>query len=300
VTLGRVTIPRNERFDRAACCRADLRVTVVMRPLLISLPAVSIAMLLFGCDRPGDSIPVPGDPPEKTPVPSAGDASTVEPEKAPALTEAAIEGMILDALTPIGDDTAVASADPKKFSIHNLPEAQQETLNEALQQAVSKIDFQTLLSSLANNLDLANLPANANVSTRVLTPEEVKKMGIDFKGLTSEDGDGEAPGSLRVGNVQVITIGEGKESPLSILQGEGPETGAAPASAEMSVTRITPIEVTEENDPERAARFQALLESGDSNALAGEIAELIQNGIDAATLQQAMGGGVEDQPAPGE
>ena len=52
------------------------------------------------------------------------------------------------------------------------------------------------------------------------------------------------------------------------------------------------------DDPERGARFQQHLEAGDSDALADEIADLIQQGIDTATLQQVLGGVPEPVEEP--
>ena len=89
------------RVARAGCRPTVFRVSVGMRNFPCLLPVVVFALLLSGCDRSGDSVPVPGDPPEKKPVPTAEDtsSSTVDDES-PALTESAIESLILDALTP--------------------------------------------------------------------------------------------------------------------------------------------------------------------------------------------------------
>ena len=257
----------------------------------------ALAFPLSSCDRGTVALPEPDTAPVEEETKPAAQAQT----KTPALTEAAIESLILDALSPTGEETTVAATDPEKFSIQNLSEAQRKTLNDAMQKAVSQIDFKTLLSSLASNLnikglDLANLPDNASITTRVLTPEEVEKMGIDIKGLTGKAG----AGNVSIGSVQTITIGVGENSPLAVPKTEDADDGNTPGSAQLTVTEISPIDATEKNDPERAARFQSRLESGDSDALASEIANLIQTGIDAATLQQAMGGVIDDRATPEE
>lgn len=176
------------------------------------------------------------------------------------------------------------------LSTEGLSPEHQETLNEAIQKAMSKVDLETLVSAIASNqgvegLDTSKLASGVVIrSGAELDPGAMKRLGIDPEVL-----EGLGAGGAQVQGVSVIVLGDPAGIRSDLLS---PGRGALKSGGANQETTIETDAVTVEagDDPERGARFQQRLESGDSDALAEEIADLIQQGIDTATLQQVLGG----------
>ena len=232
----------------------------------------------------------------------------VEAEEEAEAAQAAMDpfGGDGEANSESGEDSPVAVAGsgnsdaelPRALlSPEGLSPEHQLTLNEAIQKAMTKVDLNTLVSAIATNhgiegLDASTMTTGVDIRTRTeLDPEELKRLGIDPEML---EGLGEE--GAQVQGVSVIVLGDPAGIPADLLAGGG-EAPEVEVIEETTVETET-VEVAADTDPEQGERFQQHLEAGDSDALADEIADLIQQGIDTATLQQVLGGVPEPTEEP--
>lgn len=241
----------------------------------------SIFIALFGlafvsCEKEES----PSEPTSQTP---AKPESTPEPPTKPAQPEPANENPDPEspALTNAEIDKLIFGESGPDIEIENLPPKQQAVLRDAIQKAIKQIDTDLLAASIAGQFNIGEtteglplIPQGAS-EMRVLSPEEVKEMGIDLEAIT-----GAEPGSNVVITSTVIIGGDQLPEDFKLPEGVI-EQG-------VTITQSEPIEI-EENNPEMGERIQSLLESGDSDALAEEFSNLIQNAIDTATIQQLQG-----------
>ncbi len=217
-----------------------------------------IVLLASSCER---SI----EPLSET-LPVIEEAVAAPPES--ALVESAVTDEQLESLLSGASETVSESP------FGSLSQEQQKTLNAALGKVLGEIELGHLVSTIASQVEQGSI-GQATImsggSIRTLSPEEVEKLGLNIDQLKLA----RESSSTKVGsNIEMIVVDGGIE-PLAVdeLSGEGAESLNAGGVA----------------DPEQAKRIGELLESGDSDRLAKELGSMIQEAVDTATLQQALG-----------
>lgn len=159
----------------------------------------------------------------------------------------------------------------------NLSEEHRQTLQAAMEKAVQDLDLGLLGSAIG-----ANLGSLDNASVKVLSAEEAKQLGIDLEAIQNS-GPGVSVQS------RVISIGiAGTDSSDSAESADSPADDGEPLEDQGMPAEII-LETQQVDDHAATQRIQELLEAGDSDALAGELTKLLQNGVDAASLNQLIG-----------